>query len=210
MLRQYFLPGLFFLFTDSLIWVIGDSIIGQAGFRNHQLVAGGSTWWDGIGGTRFFGILAKLKYLAQRKKAPTTLIIHIGACEIFRDETWRIRDRIEQTLLGIRALLKNTRIIWSDILPRLWYEEEYEEGCGKKTTINLNKWAHKVLKDKVGPNTYHICHYTSFNPKNTHLFNKKDGLHLSEVGRVVLRQDFSDALAFFKSHPWVRCYPPHE
>ena len=66
------------------------------------------------------------------------MLVHVNFFGIL---TLTLETEFEQALLAFRVLLKNTRIIWSDILPRLRYEGELE-GAGKCNTINLNKWAH--------------------------------------------------------------------
>jgi hypothetical protein len=66
----------------------------------------------------------------------------------------------------MRQLLPFTRVIWSDIMPRLAYPKEAAMGAGKRSTININRFAHQICKS-VG-NAYIIRHSRLFNPRRQH------------------------------------------
>ena len=189
-------------------WIVGDSLIGQAGSTNAQLAGGGAVTWKGVGGSRFFGLISRvLRYHSLLGNTwPTTIILHVGTCELFRSNLGDIRKRLRETLLGIRELSPRVRLIWSDILPRQFYEEEFEEGCGKRSTITLNKYAHQVVRKEL-TNACFIRHSHIFNPLNDALFSA-DGLHLSDDGKVALQRSLSDGLVFFNANPGSVSYPP--
>ena len=189
-------------------WIIGDSLIGQAGSTNAQLAGGGEVTWKGVGGSRFFGLVKRLlRYQSLLGNSwPTTIILHVGTCELFRNKLGDIRRRLRETLLGFRELCPQSRIIWSDILPRRFYEEEFEEGCGKRSTITLNKYAHQVIRKEL-TNSCYIRHSHIFNPAKVALF-APDGLHLSDEGKVALQKNLSEGLVFFNANPGADCYPP--
>ena len=86
------------------------------------------------------------------------------------------------------------------------YEEEFEEGCGKRSTITSNKYAHQVTRKEL-TNARFIRHSQISNPVNDALFST-DGLHLSDDGKVMLQRSLSDGLVFFNANPGSISYPP--
>ena len=186
-------------------WVIGDSIINQAGDNDAQLPGGGVTLWKGTPGQKIAGLRNKVNRLLTRHPYPTTVILHVGTCDIFKDTTANIRNRVDENLNNIRNLLPNSRIIWSDILPRQFYQNEERAKAGKRCTININKEAHKICRS-LG-NAHVIKTSRVFNPRVSALF-KFDGLHLSPHGYDCYRQLLGDALVYFNSNPNAFSYPP--
>ena len=80
-------PALFSCFTDTgsmRTWVVGDSLIGQAGSTNAQLAGGGAVTWKGVGGSRFFGLISRvLRYHSLLGNTwPTTIILHVGILHV--------------------------------------------------------------------------------------------------------------------------------
>ena len=117
--------SLFVLFADRMrTWVIGDSIVARAGKNNIQLRGAGVVIWQGVGGAKCAGLVNRLTRILQREPFPTTVILHLGTNDIFKSSTWEINKRVRENLEGIRRLLPNTRMIWSDIIIRLEYADE--------------------------------------------------------------------------------------
>ena len=71
---------------------------------------------------------------------------------MFKSGTWEINKRVRENLEGIRRLLPNTRMIWSDIIIRLEYGEERIARAGKGNMRNMNKRAHSFLRKLDGVN----------------------------------------------------------
>ncbi len=163
--------------------------------------------WKGLSGAKCCGVMNRLRRLLYKHKYPTILILHLGTNNLFRETIGETRDNVEENLTGIRALLPHTKIIWSDILPRLFYKNEDEPGTGKTNTININNHAHQIIRDDV-ENAHYIKHSNVFNPKHTEMFNRKDGIHLSAYGNRCLRHTLTNAIRFFDANPSRYCYPP--
>ena len=79
-------------------WVIGDSIICQAGDTDAQLPSGGVTLWKGTPGQKIAGLRNKVNQLLIRHPYPTTVILHVETCDIFNDTTANIRGRVEENV----------------------------------------------------------------------------------------------------------------
>ena len=67
------------------------------------------------------GTPEKINHFLRNNSFPTTVVLHVGTCDIFKDITTNIRGRVEENLKIIRNLLPDTRIIWADIIPRQFY-----------------------------------------------------------------------------------------
>ena len=186
-------------------WVIGDSIVNWAGVEKVQIEGGGEVFWNGLRGGRVAGVTNRLKRYLDHRPFPTTIILHLGTNDIFTDKSILVRQRVVENLTGIRELLPNTRLIWSDIIPRLYYYGEITPGAGKRTSRNINAEAHRVLS-QLG-NTGVISHATVLHPAKFRLF-RHDGLHLSDEGNIVFRKNLSDALVYFNQNSYATAFPP--
>ena len=125
-------------------WAVGDSIVNRAaGQSNPQLNGDGVVLWKGLPGAKCAGVVNRLIRLLQKNPFPTTIILHLGTNNIFKGSQKEILKRLRENLLGIRKLLPNIRLIWSDVLVRVGYSEEQNAGAGKKVMRHINKAAHK-------------------------------------------------------------------
>ena len=187
-----FLPFVLFNSTGpKRTLIIGDSIVNRASSSNTQLWGGGTVIWQGILGAKIAGLKNRLNRMLIRNEYPTTILLHLGTCGIFKAKTTEIRGRIYENLKDIRNLLPRSRIIWSDILPRQKYDGEWTPMAGKKCTISLNKKARNI-----------------FHPTDSSVF-ANDGLHLSALGCERLRDHWANALVlFFNANPEAFTFLP--
>ena len=186
------------IYTGQLrTWIIGDSIIKGAGFKQKQLRGGGRVFWDGISGARIAGVATWLRDI--RRPFPTTIIIHLGTNDIFSTPLLEVRERIELTLSGVRNFFPLTRIIWSLIIPRNYFHHQKRRGAGAGCARTINNHAIRICRSSM-PNT-HVIGYGKILPvRFSHLF-RYDGLHLSKEGDFVFKQHLEQALLFFNAYP---------
>ena len=204
--------SLFVLFADRMrTWVIGDSIVARAGKNNIQLRGGGVVIWQGVGGAKCAGLVNRLTRLLRREPFPTTVILHLGTNDIFKSSTWEINKRVRENLEGIRRLLPNTRMIWSDIIIRLEYADERVARAGKDNMRNINKRAHSFLRKLDGDNKV-VVHSGIFQSGRHHLDNhalfEYDCTHPTDWGLHCFRENLSNALIYFNQNPASFEYPP--
>jgi lysophospholipase L1-like esterase len=173
--------------------------------RNVQLAGGGEVTWRGHGGARIGGLRSMLNFCLNRKRYPTTIVIHLGSNDIFNDTTANIRGRVEENLKMVRQLFPQTRIIWSDIIFRAFYMGEESKKAGRRCATNINRFARKVCLSI--PNTYFICHSHVFKPSNQSLY-AYDGVHLSEKGKELLLANWAGGLSYLNRNPTANAYPP--
>ncbi len=189
--------------------VFGDSLIKHAGETNSQLHGGGMVTWKGLSGGRLAGVGNRLGRYLYRNPAPTTVIVHLGSNDILAKDAnlGLTRSRIIEALTAIKNLLPNARVIWSDILLRCQYRNEYKPGAGKRSTRDLNKFARKVCNGIDGARV--IKHSHIINPLDPQPgIYYEDGIHLGDVGKLFFRQNLSNALVFFDAHPDAFHFPP--
>ncbi|XP_038062831.1 LIM domain-binding protein 3-like isoform X2 [Patiria miniata] len=186
-------------------WVVGDSIVFRAGDHAPNEPALGLITWRGVRGAKISSMIPSIRAQLQHSPVPTTIVIHLGTNDLFSIPVKEIRGRLEEGLQGLRHMLPHTRIVWSDILLRLFYYGEERPGVGKKNVNALNKYAHRVCKN-LG-NAHGIVHSCTINSSQQSLY-WRDGLHLSTLGSQQFCKNISAALAFFTSHPSALLHPP--
>ena len=68
-----------------------------------------------------FNMVDLVQRKLRRHAYPTTIIIHVGCNNVFASNTYNLRREVFALLESLRQLLPLTRLIWSDVLPRLFY-----------------------------------------------------------------------------------------
>jgi lysophospholipase L1-like esterase len=177
---------------------MGDSIVRWAGQDCYQLQGGGVTVWHGVSGARMAGFSNRVFNTLDRNPRPSTIIIHIGTNDIFSSPLGYIRKRIRENITDLRNMLPDARLIWSSILPRLFYYGETSQGAGERVRIKLNLFAQKLCRELVG---MHIIKHDSSFPAFNHALYRHDGIHLSEQGNIRFQRNMENALVFFNLNP---------
>ena len=81
--------------------------------------------WLGLGGGRIGDFMDRMQRYLSGGSAPHTLVVHIGSNDIFMMTKKELCEAVDELLKGLRQLLPSCRLVWSNILPRLfWYGEE--------------------------------------------------------------------------------------
>ena len=183
---------------------MGDSIVFRAG-KGAPPGPSGPLTWLGVRGARLSALIPSIRSHLKHMPAPGTIIIHVGTNDLFSTPLKDIRRGIEEGLHTIRHLLPSVRVIWSDILLRLFYYGEAHPGVGQKSVYALNRYAHRLCRRLQG------CHAIS----HTHIINPgqytvywRDGLHLSALGNKNFCENLYQGLAFFEGNVEAPLFPP--
>ena len=181
-------------------------MVGRVSGQNLQIKGGGSVSWLGSGGARLGGMRDLLVSSLRRRRAPTTVILHFGTNDLLEISSYDICELVTESLSSIRRLFPNTRIIWSDILPRSYYHKEDNVGAGYM--VKVNRHAHTVCMNLK--NVCFVKHGHNFHPgdpsfKSLYIW---DGTHLSPEGKRLLVQDWTDGLCFLNENPSEVGFPP--
>lgn len=183
--------------------MIGDDTVDRVSDRNIQLEGEGHTIWYGIEGARIEGLPAMLTKYLKAHPAPTTLVIHVGANDLFRNGTLYYRHCVRKIIQAIGYMLPDTRIIWFDVSLRAFYYGEEKPGGGKRFVHALNAYAHAMCNSIPNLRFIKHTHFASCD----HSLYMSDGARLSDKGNEQFLADLSEGLSFLNSHPGKMGYP---
>lgn len=184
------------------VWIVGSSIIWQA--FSHARLNGGSNldfspmeaniWWQGKGGMRWRHLLPKIRQMLRYEDPPHFLVLHCGGNDIGQIKSSELREKMEQSLDALSPLLPRTKIIWSQILPRLKWRNARDNNALNKTRVRVNSFvATKLLAHQGG-----YIRYQKITPSDKSLF-KGDGVHLTEKGNEIFLKTLTKAFKRFIS-----------
>ena len=166
--------------------------------------------WLGLGGSRIDSVIERLQVLLSRQSCPHVIIIHIGTNDILQAKRPKIERYVGEIFNFIRNRLPSCQIIWSGILPRLFWEGERNPGAGEKVRKQVNVHALKVCKEVIGDNRVIFHDQLQITGRDRSLYREKDGVHLEKKGLEVFRRNLRQALQFFRVHSKgeAPAYPP--
>ncbi|KAJ8318103.1 hypothetical protein KUTeg_003194 [Tegillarca granosa] len=211
-----------YIHCPRVVWIVGSSMICHAMIRainstfkkNLQLETNNlSVLWQGKPGMRWEQVFNKIKHLITFIDPPEFLLLHCSGNDIGSSlKSVELIHLILNTIVKIFKLLPKTRLIWSQILPRLEWRNEVNHRALKKVRVRVNrKIANFVLKN----NGFYIK-YPELIESNTGCFSK-DNVHLSDLGNDLFLFRIQQALQTFlttnhivsppygESGPWLTC-----
>lgn len=134
--------------------------------------------------------------LLKHYSPPKILIIHLGSNDLVTEglTSKKFVEEITCSLLRYNALLPNTKLVWSAILPRLyWHGAPLGSGHKiDKKRKKINKQTKKFISELRGGVIWH--HNISVH--NVNLF-RYDGTHLSDEGNRIFLDNFRSGLLKF-------------
>ena len=114
--------------SEQHVWVVGSSIVKRAflaarsrpdgvnlGLRDRLKVA---IWWQGKGGMGWYEMYQKIKTLLKVADPPDYIMLHCGGNNVGYTPIKKLIQDMKATVEKISKLLPNTKVIWSQILPR--------------------------------------------------------------------------------------------
>ena len=165
--------------------------------------------WLGLGGGRIVNFMDRMQRYLSGRSTPNTLVVHIGSNDIFVMTKKELCEAVDELLRGLRRLLPRCRLVWSHMLPRLyWYGEEHTRA-GERVRKDVNRQAFKTCKSMRGDNRV-IFHHDITGRDHT-LYRRKDGIHLSKKGNIIFRRQLQEGLRYFNATPPTAAlvgYPP--
>ena len=158
---------------------MGDSIVRWA---TKPLGTSTVVRWLGKSGAR----LRDLPLLLNQMDGPppAMIIIHLGTNDLVSSDQFCIRQLIASTLQFCKGRYPAASIVWSDILPRVFYFGARSQVAMERQRRALNRWA-KSQSAKVNAR---VLHHPNFKWSDCSLF-RFDGVHLSPKGNQMFRAD---------------------
>ncbi len=196
------------MITGYRTWIVGDSLVRRAGEGNIQLTGGGEVTWLGLGGARILGLPSRLNRCLSGRSPPHTLIIHLGSNDILKMPKKELSNAIAEALKFIRQRLPNCRIVWSSILPRLFWYGELTPGAGERVRMDVNGRAAAVCRSLSGDNRV-LWHPAFVQRDHSNFYH--DGVHLSSRGNDLFRRDMELGLQHFNRYSRQQAlhFPPN-
>ena len=174
----------FFQCHIGSVLLIGDSLVRWA---SGQLTADIRVIWQGKSGAHLDDIFPLLA--ARQGPDPSVLLIHVGTNDLISMDEFCMRQRILLLLNSCTVRFPDTVLIWSAMLPRVFYFGARSQSSLERKRKALNRWARKQCS-KLGA---HYLPHPQFVWTETALY-RYDGVHLSPRGNAIFRDNLSQGI----------------
>ncbi|XP_060570324.1 uncharacterized protein LOC132728663 isoform X1 [Ruditapes philippinarum] len=177
--------------SNADVWVLGDSLPYWAGvhasdtFKSNLKIDGVSIAWWGKRGLGWSGLRRHIELQVLFSQPPKMVIINLGGNDLQSFKTPDIRNLIKQEIDYLRDAFPDTLLVWMDILPRTWPENENKPLNLKRK--RLNRLGRRIVMEsgKGAIITTEI---------NDACFFRPDGIHLNIVGLEFYLDYLKDAI----------------
>ena len=156
------------------VWIVGDSIVRRARTQFHLPV---NVLWNGKGGAGVCDISNLLTQLDAKGPPPTMLILHAGTNDLVAVDEFALRRRVSVLLSDCATRYPNAIVVWSDILPRVFYIGARSQPALERKRRTINRW----VKSQSCHSKVFCLHHPQFVWSDVGLF-RYDGVHLSPYG----------------------------
>ena len=202
------------------IWMVGDSMIYWAasylvkrgesamnlGLPHHTVT------WKGLRG----GHLADMPdfiYKSLRRHydtsactwpcnhVPAMIVIHVGTNDLLTLDLVQFRHRCRHVVAECIKLMPHSVMVWSDILPRHWYDGAHSQCSVDLKRKSMNKTARAIILANGGK----VIKHANFHWETRSLF-REDHLHLDLFGQFLFANNLRKALIFFHRNPEAWSY----
>ena len=197
------------------VWIVGSSIPYWAGEEagrrpgGKNLKLGFDITWKGIRGLKWEDLDQLLSQEIKFQTRPDVLIIHAGSNDLTTPGNTAVSfiQDIQCSLYRYNVMFPKTLLIWSALLPRLyWHGAPLGKG-GVKIDVKrrkINKAMKKFMVSEL--DGAFISHDTNINVHQTSLF-RYDGTHLSQSGNNAYLNNIQGGLEFILSGKG-KIFPP--
>lgn len=182
---------------SSIPFWAGELAATQPGGRNLNLPA--CIKWHAIRGLQWQQLDPHILKLLRTATPPNFLVIHLGSNDLTTTglTSKKLIEEIQCSFLRYNVLLPNTKLIWSSILPRLYWHGAPLNCGGKidKKRKKINRKIRSFVLDLGGA----VISHPNISPKVTELF-RHDGAHLSMMGNRLYLHNLQGGLSSFLSN----------
>ena len=171
--------------------MIGDSIVYWASMQADQsdVTHDSVVRWCGFRGLTLARLPGKLKTLRHASSAPKWVIIHCGTNDLGSVPKGVLANTLRWVYSACQHIMPQTRVAWSDILPRQSYDNAVKQQAVNKVRRSINHLANRLMPC--------IPHW-NISKTDEHLF--RDDVHLSPPGIDIFKNNiyfFCDFLELF-------------
>lgn len=147
-------------------------------------------WWQGYSGMRLGQMRKKIRHLLTLEDEPDYLVIHCGGNDLGgKRPILDLRFFVSALMRFIYSVLPNTKIVWSQILPRRKWRYIDNMAIMEKSRKRLNQHA-ATLATGLGGAYIKYPDIKLADPS----FWLDDGVHLSNTGNEIMINTIQGAL----------------
>ena len=169
-------------------WIVGSSIIKRAEqfaksspeFGTNLSLPDVTVLWKGIPGLGFVKLHDVISDLSSTKTHPRFLDIHVGGKDIAKDDNPLRRQQMFMKNLINQLRSDLTCIVWSHILPRLYWRHAVSNVAADRSRCRINSSVASFVLKSGGAS----INYLDIEVAQSNLFIN-DGVHLSPLGNHV-------------------------
>ena len=167
------------------IWITGSSLVKNAFIESRQRPGGTNLcldrlnteiWWQGKSGMVTSQLRRQIRIMKTYEDPPKFLVVHVGANDLGNIKTKDLREKLIQAMTFISKDLPDTKIVWSQMLPRLKWRYSNDSKATEKFRYRVNN---AVANYILVPGGYYIRYPDISRTENMYKF---DGVHLSVIG----------------------------
>ena len=189
--------------SDGLkrVWIVGSSLIRDAFVRARNSDWGTGLdlqrhgvhlWWQFRGGMKWDDLCHKIIYLLKFEDAPDYLVIHCGGNDFGSTSAYELREQMRASISYLSRCLPNTRLVWSQILPRLVWRHERSHSALERVRIRTNNFLANLVIRSGGA----YIRYPELTERNPGMFST-DNVHLSMIGNDLFLYRIQQAIHVF-------------
>jgi lysophospholipase L1-like esterase len=181
---------------------VGSSIVKRA-FPAARDYPGGSNlgltariWWQGYSGLSLRRTKDKLTTLLKLESPPDIIVLHIGGNDLGNAPVKSLSTTVDLLYHFIDECMPGTKIVWSEVLPRAWGQENKGLFSARR---RLNCLASKFVKQRGG---FYLPHVNLRHVDNKYFL--PDGIHLNDQGTGIFLGNIAYGMKHFLKgiQPW--------
>ena len=150
--------------------------------------------WKGISGLTWPRLHPVINKMRRKAPDPVIMVIHCGGNSIGgKLNLKKLQTNMKGTLANLHRSMPNTLIVWSEIIPRLYWRNMIStiaaEKCRKRVNSSLSEFVFSELNGA----------YIKYPDITSESKMFTDGVHLTPLGNSIFTHSIQAALVAFKS-----------
>ena len=160
-----------------------------------------TVWWQGKGGMRIHDIVKTVKKLLSYEDPPQFLVLHCGGNDLGIESCYKVRTALVGALRELHQTLPGTRLIWSQMLPRLGWRNERHHAALERTRLRVNN---RVASEAIQLGGGYVRYPDLVEDPGLFI----DDVHLSHIGNELFLYRLQQGLQAFISSRNCTVSPP--
>ena len=177
------------------VWIVGDSIVRWAAGTLHLPF---HVKWQGKSGAHLCDIQPMLA--SRSEPDPLLIMIHVGTNDLVGVDEFCLRQRVLVLLESASARYPHSLIVWSGILPRVFYFGARSQASMENKRKAVNRWARKQCQ-KLGACYLHHPQFVW----TSHNLYRFDGVHLSPEGVRIFQENIRQCICSLLKFTGAAC-----